>query len=345
MKKKKPYALLINDIHVSKDNIPDFQLNWNEAITICKKNNIDIIIIGGDLWMSRSSQTLSTIMAAREAMIKATSEGISVIMAEGNHDKVDQESMLGYCHVFNEYPDIEVINDYAIYDMGEADLFVMSYFPENGTFEKRYKEMTGEIIKNKTSILYLHQGIRGGLATASDDELPANLFNDFNAVLVGHYHNRKKIPGTAIEYIGSSRQHNFGEDEEKGYTILYTDGSYEFVKNEVNTRYMVVEVKFDEINEMFLDWLEKVKRDARYKVKVRINCKSKQASSIDKQKLSEYGATKIELVTEQTQIHLLEGQDLSQKFDKSGIKQEYKKFCSERSIDNELGLQYLDKIN
>lgn len=45
-----------------------------------------------------------------------------------------------------------------------------------------------------------------------------------------------KIKGTVIEYIGSSRQHNFGEDEDKGYTLLYSDGSYEFIKNHVNIR-------------------------------------------------------------------------------------------------------------
>lgn len=90
--------------------------------------------------------------------------------------------------------------------------------------------------------------------------------------------------------------------------------------------------------------IETLKKDPRYKIKVKINCKSKQASSIDKNKLVECGATKIELVTEQTQVLLSEGQDLSQKFNKSGIKQEYIKFCSEKSIDNKLGLQYLDKL-
>ena len=344
MEKKKPYALLINDIHVSNDNITEFCANWNEAIEVAERNAIDMIIIGGDLWMSRSSQTLSTIMAAKEAMIKATSHGISVIMAEGNHDKVDQESLLGYCHMFSEYPDIEVIDDYAIYDMGESDLFVMSYFPENGSFIERYKEMVKELIPGKKSILYIHQGIRGGLSTASDDELPASLFKDFDSVLVAHYHNRKKIPGTAIEYIGSSRQHNFGEDEEKGYTIVYSDGSYEFVKNEANTRYKVIEIDFKNLDNEFLQHIEALKKDPRYKIKVKINCKSKQASSIDKNKLVECGATKIELVTEQTQVLLSEGQDLSQKFNKSGIKQEYIKFCSEKSIDNKLGLQYLDKL-
>ena len=35
MSKKIPSALLLNDIHVSKDNIPEFQKNWDEALYIC----------------------------------------------------------------------------------------------------------------------------------------------------------------------------------------------------------------------------------------------------------------------------------------------------------------------
>ena len=32
MKENKPCLLLLNDIHISKDNIPAFQANWQEAM-------------------------------------------------------------------------------------------------------------------------------------------------------------------------------------------------------------------------------------------------------------------------------------------------------------------------
>ena len=349
MSKKRPFALLINDIHVSKDNVPEFIVNWTEALEICKQQGINRIIIGGDLWLSRSAQSLSTILAVKSALMKAMRQDLIVVIAEGNHDKVDQEMLEGYSHVFSEYSGIELVDDFAVYEMidgdSQVDLFVMSYFPENGSFIEKYEEMCEELVSGRKSILYLHEGIRGGLATPSDDELPADIFDKFDATLVGHYHNRKVIPGTNIEYIGSSRQHNFGEDEEKGYTILYTDGSYEFVKNEVNIRYKVIDIDFEDMDEAFLKELQRIKKDERYRIKTRINCQSKQVSSIDKQKLVECGATKIELVTEQTQVRIMEGQDLSKKYDKSGIKQEYTNFCSDKAINNvELGLTYLDKI-
>lgn len=109
----------------------------------------------------------------------------------------------------------------------------MAYFPEDGSFTERLQEIIDNelsISHTRQNILYIHEGINGALSQPSDKELPAKIFEPFDKILVGHYHNRTKIKNTNIEYIGSSRQHNFGEDEEKGYTILYSDGSHKFVK-------------------------------------------------------------------------------------------------------------------
>lgn len=345
--KNQACALLINDIHISKDNIAEFHKNWDEALELCKEHNIADLIVGGDMMLSRSSQTLPILMAVRSAILKATKTyNLNVILANGNHDKTDQEKIEGYNHVFSDYENVEVVDEFVGYDYGDnLTLWVMSYYPENGSFIERLDALKDGLEPDINHILYIHEGIRGGLSTPSDDELPAHIFSEFSKVLVGHYHDRKMIPGTNIEYIGASRQHNFGEDGEKGYTILYSDGSTEFVKNEVNQRYMVIDVELADMDDDFMARLAEIKADSRYKVKVRIKCESSQSSTVDKQKLAECGANKIELVTEQTIVMSTDHKSITTKFDKSGIKEEYTNFCSQKSIDNQLGLQYLDKLN
>lgn len=346
--KKNPCALLMNDIHVSKDNIPEFKLNWEEALKICTDNNITSLVIGGDLWQSRSSQTLSTLIAVRNALIQATKSGLEVTIANGNHDKVDQESILGYNHIFDQYPNVYVVDDWDCLAFGEHFvLCVMSYFPETGSFKDKLKELVLSLNNDDKNILYIHEGVQGALGGLKlDSELPQEIFEPFCKVLVGHYHNRCKIDGTDIEYIGSSRQHNFGEDEEKGYTLLYDDGSYEFIKNKVNTRYMVMELTAQQINSKLIDHLDEIKEDGRYKAKIKITCSSSEATQIDKKKLLEAGATKIEVVTDDIEIQEIDANSLDKKFDKNGIKTEYTNFCSDKEIkDVNFGLKYLDKIN
>ena len=106
-----------------------------------------------------------------------------------------------------------------------------------------------------------------------------------------------------------------------------------------------MEVDYTKLDNNFIEQLEEVKSDERYKVKVKVSCYSDEAPNVDKQKLIDAGATKVEIVTEQTEVTEIESHALDQKFDKSGIKDEYTNFCSQKEIDSEMGLQYLDKIN
>lgn len=336
----------MNDVHVSKDNIPEFQKNWNEALSVCKEEGVGDLIIGGDLWQSRASQTLNTLLAVRDAFSMSDASDVRVILAEGNHCKVDQESLYGYSHVFDRYPGVVVIDESERYCYGNTDLYVMSYFPENGSFLERLGRIADSLDKSRYNILYAHQGINGALGVAAGNELPANAFKDFDRVLAGHYHNRCKIKNTNIEYIGSSRQHNFGEDEEKGYTILYSDGSTKFIKNRVNVRYKVFELTPEQIDEETLTEVAALAKNPQYLVKTKISCNASEAALIDKDRLLKAGVSKIDILTEDLTPGESQSTALEAKFDKTGIKKEYAGFCEQKEIANvELGLKYLDKIN
>ena len=304
MKENKPCLLLLNDIHISKDNIPAFQANWQEAMGICRERDIREVVVGGDLFFSRAAQTLDVLLAVRDMLVSAADHGIHVTLAEGNHDKVNQESLRGYCHVFDRHPNVTVVDEYLTLCRPEwkFTLHVMSYFPEDGSFAERLGRLAAEALSGEPEhFLYIHEGINGALAQPSEKELPARIFSPFDKVFVGHYHNRTVIPGTGIEYIGSSRQHNFGEDEEKGYTVLYTDGTHEFVKNRVNMRYRVMDVPAERAGLHLMDELREMEADGRYKVKVRIHAPAAAMKSVDKAVLLEAGAAKVELVADDEQ--------------------------------------------
>lgn len=340
---------MLNDIHVSKDNISEFLKNWDEALEICKCRNINQICIGGDMWQSSASQSLSTLMAVRSALIKSAEAGITVIIAEGNHCKVDREAFEGYSHVYSEYPRVEVVDDFFVaYENDELCLIVMSYFLEQGSFTSLLQECENWLERNyldKDWYLYIHQGINGGLAHPTEKDLPAKIFKSFQKVFVGHYHDRKIIPGTNIEYIGASRQHNFGEDEEKGYTIFYSDGSTEFVKNQVNKRFVTYSVKPKQISDDFLQSVQDKANNPLYNVKMKISCTATEAKMLDKAALTKAGVGKIDVVTEDMVVSDDTNSNLDTKFDKSGIRKEYETFCEkEKIVDVQTGLIYLDKI-
>ncbi len=342
---KEAIALFINDIHVTKDNIAEFKMNWEEALSVCKREGISDIVIAGDVFTSRASQTLATLLAVKSAFTEAVRRGIYITIGEGNHDKTDQEAIEGYNHLWVGLKGIEVVDTHKILYWEGCDfcLLVMSYFPENGSFLEKMECAVADTLREypqftkNNIILYIHEGVHGALGDFEiDGELPQEPLLDFKTVLCGHYHNRVKIKNTNIEYIGSSRQGNFGEDEEKGYTILYADGSYGFVKNEVNTRYLTVELDAKNVDNYSLD------KDDRYKYKVKVKCTEKQAKIFDKQKLMDLGFHKVEVVSESALPKETAAADIQEKYDKQGIKKEYQNYCNENSIDSKLGIKYLE---
>ena len=349
MKGHYPCLLLLNDIHISKDNIPAFKANWQEAIDICRKMDVKEIAIGGDLFFSRAAQTLDVLLAVHDALLTAAEHGIHVTIAEGNHDKVNQENERGYCHVFDQHSNVLVCDEYVSLPMGDDCRFVlhmMGYFPEDGSFCTRLDRLKEEALDPKRlNFLYIHEGINGALAQPNDKELPAKIFEEFDKVFVGHYHNRTIIDKTRIEYIGSSRQHYFGEDEEKGYTVIYTDGSHEFIKNKVNTRYRVIDVAAERAGLHLMDELREIDADGRYKVKVRVHAPQAAMKSVDKAALLDAGATKVELIADDEEMLEVAASSLFEKFDSHRIRETYEEFCREKQIDDvAIGLEYLSKI-
>lgn len=347
--KNYPCLLLLNDIHVSKDNIPEFTANWREVLDICRTMEIRDIALGGDLFLSRAAQTLDVLLTVHDALLLAAEYGMRVTMINGNHDKVNQESPRGYCHIFDQHDNVLVADDYVSLPMGDDCRFVlhlMGYFPEDGSFCTRLERLKEEALDPKRlNFLYIHEGINGALSQPSEKELPANIFDAFDKVFVGHYHNRCIIPKTRIEYIGSSRQHNFGEDEEKGYTIIYTDGTHEFIKNRVNTRYKVLDISAERTGLHLLDELREIDADGRYKVKVRVHAPQAAMKSVDKTALLEAGATKVELIADDEEMFEASSSSLFEKFDSHRIRETYEEFCREKQIEEvAVGLEYLSKI-
>lgn len=343
---KKAIAICINDAHIGKETISDFKDNWNEMLQYAKKYDVDYVLIGGDTFKSRVAQSLPVLLTVRKCFQDAYESGFTVFNAPGNHDKVDQENVESYCHVFGGMNGYNVVDEYEVIESGGVAIHMMPYFPESGSFKSRFDKLV-KLKDGVKNILYIHEGINGALSNAiagENKELPAEMFSAFDSVLVGHYHDRVHIEGTNVYYIGSSRQHNFGEDMDKGYTIIYDDGSFEFLENKVNTRYITFDEKFEDINKSTFSEIKTSQKEG-YKVRVKIHCKSNQKKLINKIDFVNAGAAKVETIEERIEEKVLVTAS-SVRFNKEGLKMSYSDFCEEKGdIEPEFGLKYIDTIN
>lgn len=349
---KKAVYLLSSDWHVEQGNINDFNLNWQEMLAHCVSNDIDMAVIGGDLFTTRSSQTLDVLMAVKNALQKAAEKNISVCIALGNHDLLDQDATYGYPSLYDNIDGVTIVNDKPVIlpldDRGELNLVVMRYWKETTVLPDKIDELReilkDEGIREKDCILYVHEGISGGLGDfTAPGEIDNSVYKGFRKVLAGHYHYVKKIEGTNVEYIGSSRQKNHAEEGPQGYTLMFSDGTYSFIENQVNTRFVTFDLKYDDLSNT---WLEKFSdyRDDDYRIRLRLECTESQSKTIDKEALYDAGVTKLEVITEEYQKESVTDEDLGKKFDKNGIQEEYESYCDEKNVSSKLGMKYLNMI-
>lgn len=333
----------MNDLHITKDNVLEFEKNWNEALEVCEEHKIKQMFIGGDVFTTRNVQHLVPLMTVMRCLERTAAKGIKAIIAFGNHDCPVYGEKDSWCDVLGYIKGVTVVNDFEVIDLGGKALAMIAYFPEETMMENKLKELDDTLSANGYNysdvILYIHSGVHGALGDFDiPNEMPQEPLLKYCKVLCAHYHNRTIISDTNIEYIGSSRAHTFGEDEDKGYTLLYADGTISFVKNETNIRYVTEDVTIKSLS----DW--KNTYDERYKVRLRVHCKAAEADTIDKVGLLARGANKIEFVTEKLQAIDENLSDMDERFDNKNLKIEYQSFCKEKDIDSRFGLDYLNKI-
>lgn len=342
MSNKERPILLANDFHVAKDNIEEFRKNWEEMLLVCKEHDVKKVLIGGDLFDSPTVQSLSVMRTVMDVLAQADDANINVCISPGNHDEPNRQSTDSWVDCLESYADIIKV-PHCTQLSDKLYIIQFPYYLEDTELIKQL-ESVDELLQEKNIdkenvILYLHAGVHGALGDFDvPNELPQKALRGYRKVLCAHYHNRTHIKDTEIYYIGASRAHNFGEDEDKGYTLVYPDGATRFVKNKVNIRYVTEYLKLKDLKSWKNDY------DDLYKVRLVVSCKSSEVETVGKQALFDKGVSKVEFDTEKIQAIKVEQSNINDKFDSRNLKQEYQSFCKEKDLDMKMGVKYLEMI-
>jgi DNA repair exonuclease SbcCD nuclease subunit len=242
---KKPIALILTDTHITPNNIPLVESIFDQAIDVCEQYNIPRIIHDGDWFTSRSHQALECLLSVSEGIIdKINSKSIEQLGLQGNHDKTDQSRKEGYMSLFRDK--ITLFEDEGFVVIDGICCCFLPFFTDQEYLE-RLVNLIEKTAKFERKILFTHQsinGVRNNDGSLVEKDIEQEFFVDFDKVIVGHYHNRQRV-GENIYYIGSTHQSKFGEDDRKGFTILYSDMSIKYIPT-VYPKYIHLKVHVDD---------------------------------------------------------------------------------------------------
>lgn len=351
---KQPISVNLTDTHLHEDNIPLVIDIWKQAVKKCQELKINRIDFLGDFFTARKGQSLTVDEAGRTIMNHLVNEGIELNAISGNHDKIDLESESSYLDEYSHYKDFRIFKNVGRIDHidGVVTTWFLPYFKESTVYFDKLDEIITLIAKEKKSkvktkhILLTHiavNGVRNNDGTVVENHLKGTQFSFFDKVFVGHYHNQSFIEPN-IYYIGSAYQANFGEDENKGFTILYNDGSHEFIQSKFKK---FIQVKVDVVDQKKIKSLEKEHKNSDDNVRFVFTGEEAELKNISKEKFAEIG---IEVMFNKDSAVPLDNKDLLEKassvsFNRQGIDIAFETFCQMKHIgDNSIGLSYLEQL-
>jgi len=229
----KTLAVLTADVHYNINTLKVADAAMNLAIE--KANELQVpLIVAGDLHDSKAHMRGECVAAMLKTFSKCV---ITPIILVGNHCKIHEKS---------ETHSLEFLRHIAtIVDKPVKNLIPYWCFMPYQHDTKVIKDYL-ETVKCKNVIM--HQGIAGSYSGEYIQDRTALKQEDLAGfrVISGHYHRRQtiKLPNNGtFDYVGNPYTLTFSEtnDPDKGFQILYDDGSLEFIPTYLR-RHKVIEV-------------------------------------------------------------------------------------------------------
>lgn len=333
--RRTPAAILCFDPHLSKDNTELVTGLFNQVFDIAEEIRCENIIIGGDVFTSRSAQPLEVLDAWKSITNESKKRGVNIIAIPGNHDKTDPNKDRSYLSVCGgkaivvSSPEEIVLNG--------VSFVLMPYYGDDKWLaenERISSELDDDV---KARFLVTHiavEGVRNNDGTQVESDIKSDMFSDYDAVFVGHYHNASQV-GDKVYYLGSMYQGNFGENvNDKGVTIVYDDGTWEHVALNFPkyVRETVEATDFASLKNI----LDKYSGETVDRVRIVV---TGQKADCEKLNTSQFSAAGIEIKFQPDEmVAAMNSADEADKitvFQKSSIVKQFLEFCKERDIRGE----------
>jgi len=340
----RPIGLVLTDTHLKENNHELVKEIFKQAIKICKKLKTDNIFHAGDFFTNRVGQSLQTLLCALDIADMLIKEDISMYIIPGNHDKTSQDSENSYIDIFRRRREIQILRKETVIDFEGVTVGFLPFFTDS--YANRLNEVkdAAKGVGNRVNILITHQafdGVRNNDGTVVEDANSPKSVKFWTKVLVGHYHDASVI-GKNIYYIGSTYQANYGENFlDKGFTILYDDGSLGFEPSKF-PKYVRIKLELTDNIDSEIE-MHASKND---NVRFIFSGDKTDIHKIDRQKLDEHGIdVKFELNEVNEEILKVETGNFSS-MSRKNIFSYFKEYCDIQGIDKEkmlIGIKHLIK--
>jgi DNA repair protein SbcD/Mre11 len=354
--KPKPFIGFIKDTHLDQNNGAVVIDIFQQFVDLLKANGVKYAVHFGDFFSERTGgHNIERLMAVGITLRMFIEAEIQLFAIPGNHDKTDLESDYSYLNVYevtaqSEYFQLFSRHDFVDFEECNLRLHFIPYFTEGEVYNQQLEEAIKFIDTKRSNILATHIAVNGAInndGTIVETGIQANAFRRFKKVYSGHYHQEGFVPPN-FYYFPSAYQANFGEDENKGFTILNTDLTITFHQSDFK-RYKQLKVQVSDkaaLREITKE-LKAIDRNE-YNVRVKLLGSTNDLQAFDSTELKQLGVDIKKENTVETSIDFEEVESVVKvTFTKTELIKNYILYAKEFGFTPEqrsIGLGYLKTI-
>jgi DNA repair exonuclease SbcCD nuclease subunit len=249
-------ALVFSDLHLhshkgSIDRLQDCLQTLNWVFETAEAKGAKYIFFLGDLFHEQGKIDVLTYLRTFEVFMQHMlddAKDIDVYLLVGNHDMYHKQRWdVNSVKPLTAIPRVHLIDKPCTVEIGGRTI---DWLPHVDNPIKFLDSLTGKsLLLGHLAVdgatLNTFYGVKSDVIVEYDNDMSrvsANIFQDWQLVLLGHYHGQQRLCNKKLEYVGSPLQLSFGEAfQTKHIVLLDLDTlSCEYIQNDFSPKHYII---------------------------------------------------------------------------------------------------------
>lgn len=338
----RPKIIVSTDWHLKPSNLEEIYKLQEQELREANELGVKDHVWLGDIFDSRISQREETLNMLTKIIDLYSAFGHNIYCIPGNHDKSNYDSETSFLDAYKYHPNFDLMDQIDYRLINGVNCYFLPFFSNEIWIDEISNQNDRDHVED---ILFTHiafQGSRNNDGSLIESTIKPSMFENWGKVFSGHYHDFQELSENII-HLGSITQNNFGEDEEKGFWVIYDDLSYDLIPSD-GKKYKKLTINMDEMTFKQADKVIKKFKEENNDSFVRVEIKGSEdiIKSIDKK---EYQSLGIDVKIKINEIENTESETEEVKaLTNTDIVDKFKLFCEQNEYDYKEGVEILKEV-
>lgn len=334
----KPLAIIWNDAHLKTGNEYEVLMSAKHIIEYAVEHGISNLIFAGDLFDNRTFQRQEVLKTFDYILSVFEANNLTLYLFPGNHDKTDYDSEYSFLEVYRYHPCVKFNRTTEIIEIDGVTITLLPFFSDD--------KLIPLLVDAKPSdVLISHFEMAGSTNLGKVSEkttITRKMLSKFKKVYLGHFHNHHAI-SKDIVHLPSLRQASFGEDDDKGFTLLHKDLSYEVIPGKYRAFQKII-INLELVDTKGIEKLVKMHTNSKSIVRFEFVGEESKLKALNREQFKGTGIDVKIKYDKKFNIDEIEMPEVIEVYDEDSVKNTFKTFCEEKEYDYVEGKKLLEEF-